>query len=183
MIALATPRLVLRPWTADDMAGLTDLCPGEGVPGPDFAAGVVPPVDVQALTLDNERRWLDERLGSLAIEHELSLIGCVGVRHSERAESIRPPVAGGGPVHELLWRLAPSARGRGFATEASGAMMDWAFSERGLTMLVALIPRDDTASQGVAQRLGMTLHRSVLVEGLEEWLKVYRMDRKTWASS
>ncbi len=60
------------------------------------------------------------------------------------------------PQPELAWHLYEDAIGKGFATEAATAVRDWAAQAHGLTHLVSYIDNKNTASQGVATRLGAT---------------------------
>ncbi|MEO1704650.1 MAG: GNAT family N-acetyltransferase [Pseudomonadota bacterium] len=59
------------------------------------------------------------------------------------------------PETEIGWSIfAEKDEGQGFATEAAGALRDWAYSQGGLTTLVSYTHPDNHASQAVAQRLG-----------------------------
>lgn len=72
-------------------------------------------------------------------------------------------VLGGGSVYGIdleqgraavgYW-LAPSARGRGVATHATGLMARWAFGELGIARLELTCGPDNAASQRVAERCG-----------------------------
>lgn len=66
-----------------------------------------------------------------------------------------------GPLHpdswpgdEIGWTLAREAWGKGYATEAATAAIDWAFDELGWTQIIHCIAPDNTASQAVASRIG-----------------------------
>jgi RimJ/RimL family protein N-acetyltransferase len=71
----------------------------------------------------------------------------------------------GWPEPELMWSLAPAARGRGYATEAARRARDFAYQALGWTTLVSCIVPENVASQGVAQRLGATLERTIELMG------------------
>jgi RimJ/RimL family protein N-acetyltransferase len=62
-----------------------------------------------------------------------------------------------GPTNELEvgWHLARASWGRGYATEAAGALVELAFGPLGFELLVADIAPHNTASIAVAERLGM----------------------------
>jgi RimJ/RimL family protein N-acetyltransferase len=51
--------------------------------------------------------------------------------------------------------LAPVAWGRGYATEASAALLRWALHEAGATEVYALVRCDNTRALATAQRVGM----------------------------
>jgi RimJ/RimL family protein N-acetyltransferase len=56
---------------------------------------------------------------------------------------------------ELGWVLRPEARGRGFATEAAGAVLRWGLEQFAPPYFTAMIRPDNVASIAVAERLGM----------------------------
>lgn len=70
-------------------------------------------------------------------------IGRVGPLHPE-----------GWPGDEIGWTLARGAWGKGYATEAATAAIDWAFGTLGWSRIIHCIAPDNTASQAVARRLG-----------------------------
>jgi RimJ/RimL family protein N-acetyltransferase len=60
----------------------------------------------------------------------------------------------GWPGREVGWAIIPQAQGQGYATEGSIAAMDWAFDHLGWDEVIHSIDPANTASQGVAKRLG-----------------------------
>ena len=81
--------------------------------------------------------------GALTIEAEGRAVGQVAVTKGIAF-----------PEPELGWLLYEGAEGQGFATEAAAAMRDYARDEIGVPTLVSYIDPDNTASEGVARRLG-----------------------------
>jgi ribosomal-protein-alanine N-acetyltransferase len=57
---------------------------------------------------------------------------------------------------EIGYGIEPGRRGRGYATEAVGALVRWAW-DRGVTRIVAECHRDNRASARVLTKLGMRL--------------------------
>lgn len=57
---------------------------------------------------------------------------------------------------EIGWRLATAAQGKGYATEAGQAAMDFAFDGLGAEYVLAVADQKNAASHKVMQRLGMT---------------------------
>jgi [ribosomal protein S5]-alanine N-acetyltransferase len=55
---------------------------------------------------------------------------------------------------EIGWGLNEDARGKGYATEASTAVINWVSKQPGVTTVSATIPDDNYASQRLAARLG-----------------------------
>lgn len=56
---------------------------------------------------------------------------------------------------EIGWRLIPEFQGKGYATEAGRAAMDYGFETLGVDYLCAVANPENIASQKVMQRLGM----------------------------
>ena len=59
------------------------------------------------------------------------------------------------PCVEVGWRLSPDAWGKGFATEAASACLQWGFSELDLKEIVSFTFAGNTRSRRVMERLGM----------------------------
>jgi RimJ/RimL family protein N-acetyltransferase len=64
------------------------------------------------------------------------------------------------PCTEIGWRLARSAWGQGYATEAANAALATAFATIGLTEVVSFTTTSNLRSQRVMRRIGMTRHPS-----------------------
>lgn len=60
----------------------------------------------------------------------------------------------GWPGTEVGYSFHPDARGKGYATEACAAAMDYAFDVLGWDEVIHSISPENTASQAVAKRLG-----------------------------
>ena len=76
---------------------------------------------------------------------------------------------------EIIWSLAPEAQGRGYATEAARAVLDYALGPLGLPEVLAEIDEGNTASARVAERLGLTPF--AVVPGLLGPMTRYRTTR------
>jgi RimJ/RimL family protein N-acetyltransferase len=63
----------------------------------------------------------------------------------------------GWPGNEVGWAFHPSAWGKGYATEATVAAVDWAFANLGWTDMIHCIAPANRASQALAQRIGSKL--------------------------
>ncbi len=60
------------------------------------------------------------------------------------------------PAVEVGWRLAKHHWGKGFASEAARAALDFGFDEAGLDEIVSFAVPANTRSIGVMERIGMT---------------------------
>ena len=58
--------------------------------------------------------------------------------------------------HEIGWRLAKAAWGRGYATEAATLALRHGFETLGLPQIVSFTALTNTGSQAVMQRIGLT---------------------------
>ena len=63
---------------------------------------------------------------------------------------LRPPHC---PEAEIGWTLLENAEGKGYAFEAAGAVLSWAWQE-GFETLVSYIAPENTRSIALAERLG-----------------------------
>jgi len=68
----------------------------------------------------------------------------------------------------VLYGIAPSRWGEGFATEAALAMLRYGFEEAGLDRILGIADRENVASRRVLEKIGMTFEEHVLYEGREE---------------
>ena len=77
-------------------------------------------------------------------------------------------------VVEIGYEIGPEHQGRGFATEAAGAMVAAAF-EAGANAVVAHSLAEANASNAVMQKLGMRFDSELEQEGMKIWR--WRVDR------
>jgi RimJ/RimL family protein N-acetyltransferase len=69
-----------------------------------------------------------------------------------------------GPTEvEVGYTLGRDFWGQGYATEAAGAVRDYALRELGADRLIALIIHGNTASENVARKLGLAYERNVML--------------------
>jgi RimJ/RimL family protein N-acetyltransferase len=82
---------------------------------------------------------------------------------------------------EVGWTLRPESLGRGYATEAASAWLDYGFTTLGLTEIIAVHDPPNTASERVMDRLGMTRRETLdLTDG--DTLCLHVLTRQTWAA-
>jgi RimJ/RimL family protein N-acetyltransferase len=88
----------------------------------------------------------------------------------------------GWPGTEVGWGLAREAWGKGYATEAATAAIDWAFETQGWSEVIHCIDPENVNSQRVAQRLGSRiLRRTNLPAPLDQWVvDVWGQTREEW---
>lgn len=88
------------------------------------------------------------------------------------------PDINGRPEVEIGYRLARSAWGQGYATEAALAVRDLAFSTLSIKRLIAIIDPSNTASIRVAEKIGMRYEKEVMLKGYTHPDHVYVVTRK-----
>jgi ribosomal-protein-alanine N-acetyltransferase len=86
--------------------------------------------------------------GIYAIETADTFLGIVGLSVPSFKALFTPCV-------EILWRLTFPSWGKGYATEAAGAVLRTAFQETPLREIVAFTTRDNWRSIAVMEKLGM----------------------------
>lgn len=92
-----------------------------------------------------------------------------------RAGLINPE---GWPGVEVGYLLGKRWWGRGYATEAAQAALDWAFGEHDFDRILSLIDPSNAASIRVAERLGETLRGETQL--WEHTVLMYAIDRAEW---
>jgi RimJ/RimL family protein N-acetyltransferase len=73
---------------------------------------------------------------------------------------------------EVAYHFLPCYRGRGFATEAAGGVMDYAFEQLRHHRLVSLIRPDNLPSRRVAERNGLRHERDLMFHGVMHGMHV-----------
>jgi RimJ/RimL family protein N-acetyltransferase len=145
---IRTPRLLLRPWAAEDAAAALAVFGDEQVArwlAP--AVGRVPDVETMRALL---ARWAAERVaspsGRWAVEDAESgeLVGAVALL----------PLPPDKIDLEIGWQLAPGVWGKGFAAEAGHAVAHFAF-ESGVDELFAVVRPRNARGAATARRVGM----------------------------
>lgn len=170
MISISTPRLLLRPWKVDDETELVRLANRREIW-----------INLRDLfphpyRIENAIRWIQESLSKsnetqqhFAIEKEGSLLGGIGL---SRFADVYANTA------EIGYWLGVEHWGKGYATEAVGALSDWGFQFWHLARIQAGVFAGNLASSRVLEKAGYRLEarhaKGVFKDGhfLDEWLFV-----------
>jgi RimJ/RimL family protein N-acetyltransferase len=166
---LKTERLTLRPFGEDDVLALFELSQHLEV--------VRYVGDRRVPTLQETWRavagwighWAMRGYGQWAIEERSS------ARFIGRAGIINPAEWPGPEVGYLLGR---DWWGRGYATEAARAAMNWGFEQMSFDELISLIDPENAASIAVATRLGESLRGDMNLLGHR--VLIYGISRAEW---
>ena len=148
---LTTRRLILRPVTAHDHADLLAHWTAPDVRRFLFDGATLSPAEIIGAIEDSARNFAAAGYGLWLIRERdgTDLVGTVGLR----------PLEDLGP--EVIYSLAPSAWGNGYATEAARAVVVHALGSLELPEVLAKVDEGNTASIKVIERLGMTRFEEV----------------------
>jgi len=145
---IRTPRLLLRPWAAEDAdAALTVFGDEQVARWLAPAVGRIPDVETMRALL---ARWAGERVaspsGRWAVEAAASgeVVGAVALL----------PLPPDEVDLEIGWQLTPGAWGNGFAAEAGHAVAHYAFAS-GADEIFAVVRPRNARGAATARRIGM----------------------------
>ena len=162
MTTLRSPRLQLQPASIAHRHALAEMS-ADAVTGPEAQRRI------EAL-LTFSQLWFAEHGSGLWIIAALDTadpLGWAGLRPGE--DPAWP---------ELLYGLAPSAQGRGYATEASATVLDWLFSQERFVGAWAATTQSNSASVRVLERLRMRYTGSEKLDGVHSL--IYRIAKQEW---
>ncbi len=143
---LTTERLVLRPVTRQDHAGLVAHWTTPEVRRFLFDGAVQTPEEIAEAIEDSTRSFAAAGYGLWLIQESgtTELAGTAGLRPLEDLGL------------EIIYSLAPGVWGKGYATEAARAVVQYALGPLGLPAVLAEVDEGNSASVAVIERLGMT---------------------------
>lgn len=143
---IRTARLVLREWREEDREPWAAMNADPEVM--EFFPSTLVRAESDAAfdrfsTGVSERGW-----GLWAAEHEGAFIGFTGLSPVGADLPFAPAI-------EVGWRLARSAWGNGFATEAARAALEFAFAQLAAAEVVSFTATGNMRSRAVMERIGM----------------------------
>lgn len=144
-----TERLLLRQWTAADREPFAALNADPEVAR--YLTGPMSRADSDALADRIEAGFEANGFGLWAIERTATgeFVGFTGLSRPRFEAHFTPAV-------EVGWRLARSAWGHGYATEAARAALEYGFGPARLDEIVSFTTNANARSRAVMNRLGMT---------------------------
>jgi RimJ/RimL family protein N-acetyltransferase len=116
-----------------------------------------------------EGEWIEKGCGLFAVEllDRNELIGFTGFSVPSFLPEIMPAV-------ELGWRLARREWGRGYATEAARAVLEFGLSHVRLSQIVSIYQVGNHASARIVEKLGMHFDRETTDPSCGRPVRVYR---------
>jgi len=146
---LETERLILRPWRDQDLGPFAAMSADPEVMR--WLGGVLTREAAAAYMARSESSFSTRGMGRFAIERrdDGAFIGSCGLMPGRPSM----PIA---PYTDIGWRLARSAWGGGYATEAAAAVLRDGFGRLRLDEIAAVTAAINLHSRAVMERLGMT---------------------------
>jgi ribosomal-protein-alanine N-acetyltransferase len=168
-MVLETPRLILRPFAADDLDRMAKLMANK-----DFMRFSMGP-----MTREQTQNFLDKVIGwdrdglpsqfAMIVRSGGSLAGYCGFFHHE---------VDGKMEIEIGYRLQRDFWNRGLATEAARAVRDHGFLNLKLNYVISLIHPENHPSRRVAEKNGMTFERETIFRGFPTF--VFSITHQRW---
>ncbi|MCU1479555.1 MAG: putative acetyltransferase [Subtercola sp.] len=186
-----TERLVLRPFTEDD---LDDVFAYQSIPE------VVEFMLWELRTREQSREHLARRLTMTSLEHDNDILVLAVVLPGEpslgtSAEATLGRVIGDLTVFlrsvtnkqaELGWAFHPDFQHKGYATEAAERMLDFAFTELDAHRVTADLDPRNAASAALAMRLGMRqeahFREDIFTKGAFADTAIFALLRSEWTT-
>ena len=148
---LRTGRLLLRGWNDDDRAPFAEMNADPEVM--EHFPSRLTRAESDGFVDRIEQHFADRGFGLWAVEADGAFVGFTGLAvpryHAPWMDERQQPVV------EVGWRLCRSAWGRGYATEAAGAALRFAFDDLGRDEVVSFTVVGNVRSRAVMERLGM----------------------------
>ena len=140
---IETDRLLLRVQRAEDFEHFAELLDDEEACR--YIGGTLPRAAAWRKFLQMPGAWAVQGFGMFAVIEKSS---------GDWLGNIGPWKPVGWPGNEVGWALRRAAWGKGYATEAAVAAIDWAFANLGWDDVIHCIDPANIGSQALAQRLG-----------------------------
>lgn len=150
MFCIETERLLIRPWKAEDRSSFAAITNHEDVVRFINAGSFYGDPEIDEFFARQNRQLAQHGvcMGAVVEKSAGSVVGLAGIQPLGDRDDL-----------EIGWVFARSSWGRGYATEAGRAAMDYVLNILEKPRVVAIIDPDNLASKRVAARLGMEYDR------------------------
>jgi ribosomal-protein-alanine N-acetyltransferase len=166
---LMTPRVILRPFTEQDIDPLHQILIGKDVLR--YFPKTDPPQRerVERMVSSLLKHWEEYGYGLWAVESRSTgrLMGRCGLQYLPEMEEV-----------EVDFILGREFWGQGFAAEAGRTGVRYGFEELGVESIVGIVHLENRASQRVLEKLGMTLKKRAQYFGMDCYQ--YSVDRSAY---
>lgn len=148
-VLIETGRLKLRQWREEDREPFAAMCADPHVM--EFMPPLTGPVECDAFIARMNEHWQQNGFGRFVMEDKRTgaFAGLSGLKRVPFEAHFTPAV-------EFAWRLPAAFWGKGLASEAARACLDFGFNVLWLKEIVAYTAAENLRSEAVMKRLGMT---------------------------
>ncbi len=163
---LPTVQTILRPWSLEDAPGLLEIMQEDGI------FKYFPPST--SPTLEKAERYISHQLShwekygyghwAVTTPAEGQVVGWNGLEFLPETEET-----------EVAYLLSRSARGKGIATEAARAAVEFGFHSAGLASIIGLVHPENEPSIRVLEKSGLRFIDNKVYFGME--MRRYRIER------
>ncbi len=173
-----TPRLIIREFREEDAGGFSEMQTDPEAMR--FLGGVWPADRARQVIPQIMQNYRDKDLEWYAVtrKEDGAFVGVCFVAPLGEKWCTALEV---GPQIELGYRYVRRFWGNGYATEAGAAMLKWGFEELQLPQIVAIVKKDNVASDRVINKLGMIYRKSVDRDGVTA--KYYTLTRDEYLAT
>ncbi len=168
---IETPRLLLREFKEEDAPGLLELNDDPEVqrftgdpPFPTLKAARQFVVEYPEYRRTGYGRW------AVLCKADGAFLGWCGLKLNEEEEV------------DLGFRFLRRCRGRGFATEAAAACLDYGFRSLQLEKIVGRAMTENKASIRVLEKIGMQFQKEIFVPAHDALVRYYHLERLDYLS-
>jgi len=163
-VVIETERLLLRTFTMNDVQLVYDLNSDSNVTrftydfitSEEQAKEILEKVILPQYALYNHGRW------AVHTKDQLDFIGWCGLKYRFERNEV-----------DLGYRFKSSAWGKGYATEAAYASLDYGFNKLNIQKITGRAVPENISSWKVLEKIGMRFTRTELVDG--HWAKTYEL--------
>ena len=166
---LLTPRLLLRAWKQEDADAWFNILQEEGIL--QYFPNQTPPAreKAEAYITHHLTHWRMRGYGHWAVvnKEDGQVVGWSGLEYLPKLNET-----------EVAYLLSRRVWGRGFATEAAQASLQFGFESAGLEKIIGLVHPENLGSVHVLEKCGLTFTDRITLWGME--MSRYGINRLTF---
>lgn len=169
---LETDRLLLRGWRESDLSAVVDMNSDPDVMRYIGNGAVATEQQCRDMIANQQRQWEDKGFGFFAVQLRSTgeTIGLCGLNVPLFYPEILPAV-------EIGWRLRRAHWGKGYATEAASAALEFGFTDRDLSTIYGFANSENTGSLRIMDKIGMTFTETVHITKYDLTAQLYTARR------
>ncbi len=158
-LKIETERLILRPFTIDDVEDLYQMNLDPKVSKYTMDGGIHTKEEIrEILTKSTLTDYKKHGFGRLAVFYKdnMEFLGFSGLKYLEDMDDV-----------DIGYRYKSTYWGKGIATEAARPFLDYGFKELKLQKIIGMVHPDNPASSNVLKKLGFSFEKNIMEEGVE----------------